>query len=115
MKMTKTSKADPPIFVGKCPVEILFSLNERPHRHGQLQRSLKKASQHMLTRTLRNLESTRLIARGASGLDGRAVEYSLTHLRKTFIAPLEGMCQWARLHQKDITAEVHLVEGRETR
>jgi hypothetical protein len=25
------------------------------------------------------------------------------------------MCQWARLHQKDITAEVDLVEARETR
>jgi DNA-binding HxlR family transcriptional regulator len=48
-------------------------------------------------------------------VDGRAVEYSLTHLGKTFIAPLEGMCQWARLHQKDITAEVDLVEARETR
>ena len=67
----------------------------------------------MLTRTLRNLESTRLIARGATESDGRAVEYSLTHLGKTFIVPLESMCQWARQNQKDISAEVRLLEVRE--
>ena len=112
MKARK-AKADPPIFVGKWTVEILFLLNERAHRHGQLQRRLKGVSQRMLTRTLRNLESTRLIARGETESDGRAVEYSLTHLGKTFIVPLESMCQWARQNQKDINAEVRLLEVRE--
>ncbi len=101
---------DPPIFIGKWTVQILFSLNERPYRHGQLQRALGGISQRMLTRTLRNLESTGLIARGAAGSDARAVSYSLTQLGKTFIAPLSSMCEWAKQNRKDISAEVRLLE-----
>ena len=110
MKARKESKTDPPIFVGKWTCEILFSLNERPRRHGQLQRRLKRISQRMLTRTLRNLESARLISRGATGRDARVVECSLTELGRGFIAPLTSMCKWAQQHGKDVTAEVHLVE-----
>jgi DNA-binding HxlR family transcriptional regulator len=40
-----------------------------------------------------------------------AVEYSLTQLGKTIIAPLKGMCRWARRHGKSVTADVHLAEA----
>jgi DNA-binding HxlR family transcriptional regulator len=108
MKTTETTKASAPIFIGKWTTKILFSLNERPHRHGQLQRRLRGASQRMLTRTLRTLESAKVITRSVMGAGG--VEYSLTHMGKTFIAPLISMCQWARQHRKDISAELHLLE-----
>jgi DNA-binding HxlR family transcriptional regulator len=85
---TERSKADPPIFIGRWTVSILFALHERPHRHGQLQLRLRAISQRMLTRTLRNLESTGLITRSAAGSNGRGVEYSLTELGRTFITPL---------------------------
>jgi DNA-binding HxlR family transcriptional regulator len=114
-KTTERSTEDLPIFVGKWTVNILFALHESPHRHGQLQRRLKGASQRMLTRTLRNLESTKLITRGAAGSNGRGVEYSLTQLGTTFMAPLTSMCQWARQNRKDISAEIRLVETREKR
>ena len=108
MTTTETSKANPPIFVDKWTVYTLFSLAEKPYRHGQLQRRLRGVSQRMLTRTLRNLEATKLITRDAATSDGRAVEYSLTDLGRGFIAPLDSMCQWARQHKKDISAEVRL-------
>ncbi len=111
MKTTERSKADPPIFVGKWTVQILFELHERPHRHGQLQRRLRGVSQRMLTRTLRNLESTGLIARNLTGSNGRGIEYSLTELGRTFIAPLTSMCQWARQNRKDVSAEIRLTEA----
>jgi DNA-binding HxlR family transcriptional regulator len=63
----------------------------------------------MLTRALRNLEATKLITRGAATPDVCAAEYSLTHLGRTFIAPLDSMCQWVSQHEKDIRAEVHLL------
>jgi DNA-binding HxlR family transcriptional regulator len=63
MKAIKGSKLIPTIFVGKWTVKVLFSLHERPYRHGQLRRRVGSVSQRMLTTTLRNLESTRLIAR----------------------------------------------------
>lgn len=108
--MRATSRVVPPIFVGKWTSEILFSLHERPHRHGQLQRRLRTVSQRMLTRTLRHLESSRLITRNVSGPDARAVEYSLTGMGRTFIAPLTSMCRWARQHRKDINAELRVVD-----
>jgi DNA-binding HxlR family transcriptional regulator len=110
MKTTGRPEAISPIFVGKWSTYILFSLGERSHRHGQLRRRLRGISQRMLTRTLRNLEFARLIERNVKGADGRVIQYSLTELGRGFIAPLTGMCNWAKQHGKNVNAEVHLVE-----
>jgi DNA-binding HxlR family transcriptional regulator len=37
-----------------------------------------------------------------------AVEYSLTQVGKTIIAPLRGMCRWAKRYSKVVSADVHL-------
>jgi DNA-binding HxlR family transcriptional regulator len=63
----------------------------------------------MLTRTLRNLESARLIGRRSSESD-RVVRYCLTELGRGFIRPLTSMCDWARQHDKNVSAEVRIVE-----
>ena len=95
------------IFIGRWTPKILFSLKERPYRHGELRRNVGNVSQHMLTRTLRNLESTGLITRRATRSRARAFEYSLTKLGKTIIVPLRGMCHWAKRYGKDVSADVH--------
>jgi DNA-binding HxlR family transcriptional regulator len=95
-----------PIFIGRWTPKILFSLNERPYRHGELRRNVGNVSRRMLTRTLRNLESTGLIARRATRSRARAFEYSLTKLGRTIIVPLRGMCRWAKRHHKDVSADV---------
>jgi DNA-binding HxlR family transcriptional regulator len=95
-----------PIFIGRWTPNILFSLKERPYRHGELRRNVGNVSQHMLTRTLRNLESTGLIARRATRSRARAFEYSLTKLGRTIIAPLRNMCRWAKRYHKDVSADV---------
>jgi DNA-binding HxlR family transcriptional regulator len=76
------------IFVGRWTVNILLCLQERPHRHTELRRCLENVSQRMLTRNLRNLESTGLISRREIKSKVMGVEYSLTELGKTFIRPL---------------------------
>ena len=96
------------IFIGRWTPKVLFSLDERPYRHGQLRRRLGSVSQRMLTRTLRNLESTGLIDRRVTGSKLIAVEYSLTRLGRTIITPLGGMCQWARRYRKEVSADVQL-------
>jgi len=96
------------IFIGRWTPNILFSLRDRPYRHGQLRRRLGRVSQRMLTRTLRNLESAGLIARRVTQSKAIAVEYSLTKLGRTIIAPLGGMCRWAKRYSKEVTAEVQL-------
>jgi DNA-binding HxlR family transcriptional regulator len=109
MKTMQGSKIVPPIFIGRWTPKILFSLNKRPFRHGQLRRHLG-VSQRMLTRTLRNLESRGLIARSVTKSKVIAVEYSLTKLGRTLIAPLGGMCRWAKRHHRAVSAEVSLLE-----
>ena len=110
MKMMQVSKMPWPIFIGRWTPRILFSLKERPHRHGELRRHLDSVSQRMLTRTLRNLEATGLVARQETRSKPLAVEYSLTRLGRTIIAPLRSMCRWAKRYGKDVSADVHLPE-----
>ena len=97
-----------PIFIGRWTPKILFSLKQKPHRHGELRRQLGSVSQRMLTRTLRNLESAGLIARRVTQSKAIAVEYSLTTVGNTIIAPLTGMCHWAKRYRTDLSAEVPL-------
>lgn len=75
MKIVQRSKTVPRIFIGRWTPKILFSLKQRPYRHGELRRQLGSVSQRMLTRTLRNLESTGLIARRITKSNTIAAEY----------------------------------------
>ncbi len=107
MNEEQQPKMVPQIFIGRWTPKVLFSLKERPYRHGQLRRHLGAVSQRMLTRTLRRLEATGLIVRRVTRAKAVAVEYSLTRLGRTIIAPLRGMCLWARRHHKEVTADVY--------
>jgi len=78
--------------------------------HGQLRRHIGIVSQHMLTRTLRNLESTGVITRRVTRSKAIAVEYSLTQLGRTLIAPLGSMCRWSKRHPRPVSADVRLPE-----
>jgi DNA-binding HxlR family transcriptional regulator len=108
METIQRPKPITPIFIGRWTPTILFLLQEKPFRHGELRRRLQGVSQRMLTRTLRRLESTGLIARTVSASKPLAVEYSLTQPGTTIIAPLRGMCRWAKQHGVKIAADVHL-------
>lgn len=102
----------PSIFIGKWTVKIMYALKQKPHRPGQLRRLLGNISQRMLTRTLRNLESSGLIARRVTRSKSMVVEYSLTRLGRTFIIPLGSVCRWANRHHKELRA---IVRFRNTR
>lgn len=110
MELTQRSKTGSVIFIGRWTPKILFSLRERPYRHGQLRRRIGSVSQRILTRTLRNLETSGLVARRVTAPKPLAVEYSLTLQGRTIIAPLRGMCRWAKRYRKTVSADVHLRE-----
>lgn len=100
-----------PIFIGRWTAKILFALKEKPYRHGELRRRLGGVSQRMLTRTLRGLESTGLVAKRMTRSNAVAmVEYSLTHWGSTIIAPLRGMCRRAKRYRMNVSAAVNLKE-----
>jgi len=111
MKAMQESKTVAAIFIGRWTPKVLFSLKEKPYRHGQLRRHVGSVSQRMLTRTLRNLESTGLIAKRVTRSKAIAVQYSLTRLGRTLIAPLRGMCRWAKRYRKGVTADVYLSQA----
>jgi len=115
MKRMQEPKMVSPIFIGRWTPTVLFSLKDRPYRHGQLRRHIGSVSQRMLTRTLRNLESTGLIVRRVTRSKSVAVEYSLTQLGRTLIAPLGGMCRWAKRHRRHVSADLRLPETHQTR
>jgi DNA-binding HxlR family transcriptional regulator len=107
MHTVQGSQMPSPIFIGRWTARVLFSLKDRPHRHGELRRNIGSVSQRMLTRTLRNLETAGLIARRVSGSKAIAVEYSLTQLGRSIIAPLGAMCRWAKRYYRAVTADVY--------
>jgi len=108
MNTMQQARTAAPLFIGRWTPKILFSLKEKPYRHGQLRRHLGSVSQRMLTRTLRNLEATGLIGRRVTRTNAVAVEYSLTRLGRTLIRPLRGMCRWARPYRTYVRAGVHV-------
>ena len=112
MKTEHGSKPTRPIFNGRWTPKILFSLKDGPYRYGQLRPHLGSVSERMLTRTLRNLEFTGWIARRVTRSKAIAVEYSLTQLGNTIIAPPGGMCRWIK-HYRRVTTDVHLAEAYE--
>lgn len=73
MKTIQELKTTRPIFIGRWTAEILFSLKEKLYRHGELRRRLGGVSQRMLTRTLRGLESTGLVAKRVTRSNAVAV------------------------------------------
>jgi DNA-binding HxlR family transcriptional regulator len=111
-KITADADRVQTIFIGKWTKKIMDSLKHEPRRHGQLRRDVGNISQRMLTRTLRNLESSGLIARQVTRSKSVAVEYSLTSLGKTFIGPLSSVCRWADGQRKELSAVVRLHEKR---
>lgn len=90
-------------FVSKWAIRIVHALQRSTKRHGELRRSLG-ASQKMLTQTLRDLERAGLIGRRVHASVPPRVEYSLTKLGRTFVAPLNALCHWAHRHEKELNA-----------
>jgi DNA-binding HxlR family transcriptional regulator len=110
MNSTQASRIGLSIFIGRWTPTILFSLKVLPYRHGELRRHLGTVSQRMLTRTLRNLEYTGLIVRRVTRSKAIAVEYSLTQMGRALIAPLGGMCRWAKRYRVQVSAGVSITE-----
>jgi DNA-binding HxlR family transcriptional regulator len=110
MNATQGSRTASSIFIGRW-IPKVFVLAKRQALSRQLRRQLGSVSQRILTRTLRNLESAGLIARRLALSKAITVEYSLIKLGRTIIAPLGGMCGWAKRYRKDVSADVRLREA----
>jgi DNA-binding HxlR family transcriptional regulator len=86
---------------------VIYALARGTMRFGQLQREIG-LSQKVLTDTLRALERDGLVRRTVYAVIPPKVEYTLTELGASLIAPLTALCRWAEQH----LAEVHAARGR---
>ena len=112
---TETRAADP--YSATCPsrqvldrigdrwtVLVVGSLSGGPLRFSELARRIDGVSQKMRTQTLRGRERDGLVTRTVHAEVPPRVEYELTHVGRTLIAPLDALDAWAREHLPVIEA-----------
>lgn len=81
---------------------IISMLGEKPHRFGELRRTIPDISQRMLTQTLKDLQRDGLVSRKVFATVPPSVEYSLTPLGQSLLPPLRGLIAWAETHHGNI-------------
>jgi DNA-binding HxlR family transcriptional regulator len=93
---------------GRCPVRdvldhlgdkwttlILMALAERARRFNELRRAIPDISRRMLTESLRRLERDGMLTRRVFPTKPPGVEYRLTALGESLLAPLAALVAWA--------------------
>ena len=84
----------------KWCIAILHVLAPGPLRTSVLQRGLSNVSPKMLSQTLRSMERDGLVERSVFSEARLHVEYQLTEMGRSVLAPLSGLCHWARAHSQ---------------
>ena len=83
---------------GKWKLEILWLLNQRVHRFGELRRAIPGITQHMLTTQLRELESDGLVRRKIFAEVPPRVEYAMTPAARALKPVIDSIFTWWRNH-----------------
>lgn len=86
----------------KWSILVVVALAERSYRFNELRREIGEISQRMLTRTLRNLEREGLVSRTIHPTTPPQVEYALTELGHTLLAPVSELIGWAEEKHAEI-------------
>jgi DNA-binding HxlR family transcriptional regulator len=81
---------------------VLVSLADGPLRFSQLSRRLAGVSQKMLTQTLRTLERDGLVTREVTASVPVRVDYELTDLGRSLLAPIAAIKAWAEEHMAQV-------------
>ena len=102
-------------YAGACPVRglldrvgdtwsvlIVLNLGAGKRRFSELRRNVAGISQRMLTQTLRALERDGLVKRTVYPTNPPAVEYELTDLGGSLLAPISALTEWAVANQSAI-------------
>jgi DNA-binding HxlR family transcriptional regulator len=81
-------------------------------RFGEINRAIGDISKQMLSRTLKRLEQDGFVKRTLFAEIPPRVEYELTELGRSFLAPLEALVVWANAnHQNICNARRDYTEG----
>jgi DNA-binding HxlR family transcriptional regulator len=99
---------------GKYKLRILWALNKRPHRYGEIRTSLLKGSlgqpvtPRVLSRELKDLQRRGLIEQKQFNVVPPKVEYSLTSRGRTLVPILRAIVKWGmtRIHEEILADEI---------
>lgn len=96
----------------KWTVLVVGVLGPGSKRFNEIRRALGSISQRMLTLTLRGLERDGLVTRTVHATIPPRVDYALTALGHSLLAPVNGLGLWARRHRAEIEIARHLYDKR---
>lgn len=104
-----------PVVQAQCPVRdvldrlgekwttlLVMALAEKPRRFAELMRVVPDISKRSLTHALRNLEEDGIITRQVFATKPPSVEYRLSSLGHSMLAPLATLIAWAESSHADI-------------
>lgn len=94
----------------KWTLFIVGSLRHGPRRFSELKREIGSVSQRMLTLTLRGLERDGLVTRTIFPTIPPRVDYELTELGFTLLAPVAALVSWAERNMPKIAAARELFD-----
>jgi DNA-binding HxlR family transcriptional regulator len=86
----------------KWSLYIIATLKDGPVRFNELRRQIDGISQRMLTITLRGLERDGLVKRTLFPTIPPRVDYELTDVGRTLLAPVKALVTWANTNQENI-------------
>lgn len=86
----------------KWTVQILHAVIQDYNRFGEMRRAIPTITRRMLTLRLRELERNGLLQRIDYGELPARVEYALTPLGKSLVAPLKALCEWSKGHLEEV-------------
>ncbi|WP_374011501.1 MULTISPECIES: winged helix-turn-helix transcriptional regulator [Pseudomonas syringae group] len=79
---------------GKWKLEIMWLLNQRIYRFGELRKAIPGITQHMLTAQLRELEADGLVSRTVFAEVPPRVEYEITQKARGLGPTMEALAAW---------------------
>ena len=97
----------------KWTVLVIAELGEGPVRFNALQRAIRGVSQRMLTLTLKNLERDGLVSRTVTPTVPPRVDYALTDLGRSMLAPVQALGDWAAAHIPQMDAARRRYDARD--
>ena len=99
---------------GKWKLEIMWLLNARVYRFGELRKAIPGITQHMLTAQLRDLEADGLISRTVFAEVPPRVEYEMTRKARGLGPTMEALTVWWNEYGKSVPAK-RTMRGRKSR
>ncbi|TIL69740.1 winged helix-turn-helix transcriptional regulator [Mesorhizobium sp.] len=90
---------------GKWKLEIMWLLNQRVYRFGELRKAIPGITQHMLTAQLRELEADGLVSRTVFAEVPPRVEYAITPKARGLGPTMEALTVWWDEYGKSVPAK----------